>query len=98
MFHGDMDEQGTRLMSMLDFVIKRLDRVGEIVPQIESLGRRHDNYGVRDEHYDTVGAAFLWRLETGLGEAFTDEIKGAWTRVYTTLADTMRGGAQDRAA
>jgi len=88
MFHGDMDEQGTRLMSMLDFVIKRLDRVA----------RPHDNYGVRDEHYDTVGAAFLWRLETGLGEAFTDEIKGAWTRVYTTLADTMRGGAQDRAA
>jgi nitric oxide dioxygenase len=49
---------------------------------------------VRDEHYDTVGAALLWTLEKGLGPAFTPETKEAWTAVYGLLASTMQGAAK----
>jgi hypothetical protein len=59
------------------------------------LGRRHAAYGVKDEHYGTVGAALLWTLGEGLGADFTPEVKDAWTSVYGTLATTMREAARE---
>ena len=51
---------------------------------MQALGRRHAGYGVRPEHYDTVGAALLWTLEQGLGDAFTDDVRAAWAEAYGT--------------
>jgi Globin len=62
---------------------------------VEELGRRHLTYGVRQEHYATVGAAVLWTLQTGLGDAFTLEVREAWTCAYLFLSSTMQqGGCQ----
>jgi len=98
MFRGDIKEQGRKLMQMLAFAVKGLDRLHEIVPAVREMGRRHAGYGVRDEHYDTVAGALLWTLEKGLGEAFTPEVKSAWVSVYTLLAGTMKSGAMEQAA
>ena len=98
MFRGDMKEQGRKLMQMLAFSVHGLDRLQEIVPAVEEMGRRHAGYGVQDEHYDTVGSALLWTLEKGLGDAFTPEVKSAWVTVYTTLAGAMKSGAMSQAA
>ena len=57
------------------------------------LARRHLAYGVKDQHYDSVGAALLWTLEQGLGEQWTPEVKGAWSAAYGTLAGVMRAAA-----
>src|SRR5262245_42314717 len=59
MFKGDMTEQRRKLMQMLTAAVKGLDRLDQLVPVVEELGRRHVGYGVADEHYDTVGAALL---------------------------------------
>jgi hemoglobin-like flavoprotein len=67
----DMDRQRKVLMQTLTVVVKTLDRIEQLLPAVEALGRRHAGYGVRDSHYATVGAALLWTLEQGLGEAFT---------------------------
>ena len=50
-------------------------------------------YGVRRSHYATVGTALLWTLEKGLGDAFTPDVRAAWTAVYTLLAETMQRAA-----
>jgi hemoglobin-like flavoprotein len=71
MFRGDMGEQRQKLMRMLTAAVKGLDHLDRLVPVVEDLGRRHTAYGVVDAHYDTVGAALLWTLEQGLGDAFT---------------------------
>ena len=63
---------------MLTAAVKGLDRLEQLVPVVEDLGRRHAGYGVADAHYDTVGAALLWTLEKGLGQAFTPDVKDAW--------------------
>ncbi|HTE45961.1 MAG TPA: hypothetical protein VK636_11995 [Gemmatimonadaceae bacterium] len=34
-------------------------------------------------------AALLWTLATGLRDAFTDDVKAAWTTAYMTLASVM---------
>ena len=98
LFKGDMVEQGKKLMKMINTAVNALDKLETIVPAVQDLGKRHVGYGVRDEHYDTVAAALLWTLEAGLGDAFTDEVKEAWTITYTILADTMKAAAAEAAA
>lgn len=93
MFHGDMAEQRHKLAVMLNTIVTKLDRPDEMVPMAQSLARRHVRYGVKDEHYGTVGGAFLWTLSAGLGDAFTDEVKDAWITAYTTLSKVMTDAA-----
>lgn len=93
MFKGNMEEQGRKLMTVINFAVNGLDRIEAIVPAVQDLGKRHVAYGVKDKDYDTVGAALLWTLEQGLGAEFTAEVKAAWTAVYGVLATTMKQAA-----
>ena len=88
----DMAAQRKILMQTLTVVVKSLDKLDQIVPAVQALGRRHAGYGVRESHYATVGEALLWTLQKGLGQAFTPEIRGAWARMYNILATTMKMG------
>lgn len=89
LFKGDMKAQGLKLMTMIAAAVRGLDDIEKLVPVLRQLGARHGNYGVKDSDYDTVGGALLWTLERGLGTAFTNEVKAAWTAVYGVLAKTM---------
>lgn len=93
LFSGDMEEQGKKLMTMLGTAVAGLRNLEAIVPAVEALGKRHVSYGVEAAHYDTVGAALIWTLSQGLGEAFTDEVEAAWVETYSTLATTMKAAA-----
>lgn len=86
----DMAQQRKKLLQILGTAVASLDRLDALVPVVEDLGRRHANYGVKDEHYDSVGAALLWTLEQGLGTAWTPEVKAAWTDTYVLLSNVMR--------
>lgn len=104
LFGEDLAPQKRKLIAMLKFVVKSLDWSEEswresvsededLFLVVLALGRRHaELYGVPDESYDVVGAALLWTLDYGLGEAFTIETRDAWTRVYGLLAQTMKMG------
>lgn len=96
LFKTDLREQGKKLMQMIGVAVNGLDRLDDLVPAVQSLGKRHAGYGVTDAHYETVGGALLWTLEKGLGPAFTPDVKAAWVTVYTLLATTMKAGAQAR--
>ncbi|MEO0447452.1 MAG: globin family protein [Verrucomicrobiota bacterium] len=96
--NSDMKEQGKKLMTMITAAVKGLDTLGELVPAVQALGKRHVGYGVKAEHYDTVGAALLDTLERGLGDDFTPETKEAWTITYTTLATVMKEASYGEAA
>ena len=90
MFRGDMKEQGKKLMTMIATAVNSLSNLEAIVPAVQDLGRRHAGYGVTDEMYDTVGSALIETLAAGLGEAFTEEVKGAWIETYVLLSTTMK--------
>jgi hemoglobin-like flavoprotein len=95
MFTGDIQEQGRKLMTTLKVVVNGLTRLEQLVPAVQSLGRRHAGYVVQDQHYDTVAAALLWTLGQGLGDAFTPEVAAAWATAYAVLADTMKAAAAE---
>lgn len=94
LFLGDMREQGQKVMAMISYTVNGLTRLQVLLPAIRALGRRHATYGVRPEHYYTVGAALLWTLEQRLGAAFTPEVREAWVAAYSVLANTMRDAAE----
>lgn len=94
-FKGDMKEQGKKLMTTISLAVNSLDHLEELLPVVAGLGRRHVNYSVKDQDYDTVGEALLWTLGQGLGDTFDDAHKAAWTETYTTLANVMKKAAAE---
>lgn len=89
LFKGDMKEQGRKLMAMINTVVVNLDKIGDLVPAVQDLGKRHAGYGVQPSHYATVGGALLWTLGAGLGDAFTPDAKAAWGEAYGVLSSVM---------
>jgi len=98
MFKGDMAAQGRMLMSVLGTAVAGLRNLETLAPVVRQLGARHVGYGVKTEHYATVGAALLWTLQIGLKEKFTPEVREAWATAYDLLADVMQLGAMDKTA
>ena len=97
MFKSDLKTQGEKLMSTLKLVVVGLDNPEKVVPAVQSLGKRHADYGVEPQHYETVGAALLWTLEKGLGDAFTPEVEDAWKNAITLLSGLMQEAASEPA-
>lgn len=89
LFRGDMKSQGAKLMAAIGAVVKSLDRLETMLDDLRALARRHVGYGVRDEHYASVGTALLWTLEQGLGPDFTPPVREAWATAYGLLSSAM---------
>jgi hemoglobin-like flavoprotein len=78
--------------------VRGLDRLDGLIPALEALGRRHTIYGVRDEHYATVGDALLWTLEQRLGDDCTPAVREAWAIAYGTLTEMMQAATPQAVA
>lgn len=98
LFVGDIKEQGSKLMSMITIVVNGLMDLEPLLPTVRALGARHAGYGVKPEHYDTVGDALLWTLAQGLGDDFTDDVRQAWADAYGLLSSTMIQASLPKAA
>jgi hemoglobin-like flavoprotein len=97
LFKGDIVRQGQMLMSMIGAAVAGLRNLDTLAPVVRQLGARHVGYGVRNEHYATVGSALLWTLEQGLGPKFTLDTKLAWAEAYALLSSVMQAGAAEAA-
>ena len=91
----DMAKQGAMLMAALGFVVQGLDRAESILPVVQDLARRHVGYGVQERHYPIVGQALIDTLATGLGQAFTPQVREAWQAAYGLLAGVMIAAARE---
>ncbi len=94
LFHSDMAEQG---LAVVKAAVTGLDRLQDLVPALQTLGVQNKQSGVQDPHYLTIAEALLWTLEQELGDGFTDEVREAWTAVYSVLAATMIEAAAEAA-
>jgi nitric oxide dioxygenase len=96
LFRGAIDEQGRMFMSMLTVAVNGLTAFESLEPALRELAIRHAGYGVRREHYVSVGASLVWILERSLGDDFTDEVRRAWLTVYDALSRVMIEAAYGR--
>jgi methyl-accepting chemotaxis protein len=93
LFKTDIELQAAKLMDMLSSALSLMEKPEELNETLEELGARHVGYGVRTEHYETVGEALLAMLSTVLGKDFTADTRRAWTELYQFIAATMLRGA-----
>jgi hemoglobin-like flavoprotein len=98
LFPDDLDLQRSRLAQMLAAAVKGLDRLEQLIPVVQDLGRRHVKYGLNESHYATAGAALMWTLKKSLRGAFTLELQDAWATMYELLATTMKNAMRAETA
>ena len=89
LFPEDVTEQSKKLTMMLNYVVVKLHKLGDIINEVKSLAIRHVKYGAKPEHYPVVGAALLWTLEKGLDKGWNPQLAEAWTVCYGTLSGAM---------
>jgi hemoglobin-like flavoprotein len=89
LFPDDLALQKKKLMVMLGTAVNGLSHLDALLPAVHALGERHGGYGVQAEHFAPVGAALLWTLKQGLGEAFTPAVEEAWATAYGVLSRAM---------
>ena len=87
--HTDMTLQGNKLMAALGSVVGSLQAPDPMLEAVRAMALRHFAYGVRDAHYASVGAALLWTLEAGLGDAWTPDLARSWAEAYRLLSSVM---------
>jgi len=86
LFKGDIDAQAIKLMQMVGTAVSALRKPNLLNDAVGALGKRHVGYGVKAEHYTTVGEALLYAIKTQLKDGFTSDVESAWRAVYGELA------------
>ncbi len=90
MFSDDVGRQGKKLIDTVGLAVYALRSPGGPGAVLATLGRAHAaKHGVLPHHFEPVGRALLATLEKSLGDAFTPEMKSAWTRFYGVMSDAM---------
>jgi nitric oxide dioxygenase len=92
MFADDIAPQAARTIDAVSTLVDQLDDPERVTALLTGLGARHARYGVRPEHFPVVGAALLWTLEQGLGDAFSADVRDAWSALWAIVAATMLAG------
>jgi methyl-accepting chemotaxis protein len=89
LFKPDISEQANKLVTILGYVVAKLNRMEELLPEVQKLGARHNKYGTEPAHYEVVGQCLIATLKEGLGTAWTAEVQNAWITAYNTLKNVM---------
>ena len=93
LFHNDLAVQGRKLMDMLTSVVDSLDDFQPMRSRLAELGRKHVEYGVRKEQYDTLTTALLWSIGQALGASFDVPTSDAWRLAINAICTAMKAGA-----
>lgn len=89
LFKPDISEQANKLVTILGYVVSKLNRMDELLPEVQQLGIRHHQYGAQPTDYEVVGQCLMETLKEGLGNQWTPEVQNAWITAYHTLKNVM---------
>src|SRR4051794_10041447 len=73
LFPASLDTRSDRLFAALLRLAEQLDRIDDLVPVLEQLGRDHRKYGVRPSHHDAVRQAMVGALRDHAGRSWRPE-------------------------
>ena len=89
LFKEDISGQANKLVTILGYVVSKLNHMNELLPAVKQLGVRHNGYGAEPFHYEVVGQCLIATLKEGIGDEWTPEIQDAWITAYNTLKNVM---------
>lgn len=88
------ETQGKMLTGALVAVVDHLEDAPWLTEQLEALGAKHLDYGVRDEMYAWVGECLLAAMAEVAADAWTDEVEQAWIDAYGAIQAIALEGAR----
>jgi len=94
LFTSDLDKQQLKLMDAIAAIVGALDQREMFQSIISHTGRKHAEFGVREEDFVAFGDALLWGLQQQLGQAFTPELRQAWVVLYDAVQSEMMRAAR----
>jgi len=91
--HVDMEKQQKALLGALALVMKSLRSPEVLMPTLKQLGKKHEGYGTKPEHYDAVRLTLVEVMKEMAGKAFTPKVAKAWDDALQTISNVMTGTA-----
>ena len=98
--NADMKQQEASLVAALGVVISSLKKAdhGQLAAVLQTLGQRHEGYGVTREQYWMVGNVLLQTFSEFFGNRWTAELNDAWTDAYQAVVGLMQPIAEPSGA
>lgn len=90
---ADMENQKNALVGSLAFIISHLDSPENLQKYLRSMGSRHVNYGVQDQHYAMIGQSLIKTFTEAFGDSWTPALAEQWTIAIGAIAQGMKEGA-----
>jgi len=88
-------EQQRKLLTALSLVVKSLRNPTALTDTLRKLGKRHQNYGAVEAHYEAVARTLLDVLKEFGGTAWTKKVHQAWDDALNIIAETMLDAYDD---
>lgn len=88
-----LTRQERMLTDALAAVLEHLEDGPWLEETLFALGKKHVQYGVRDEMYDWVGECLLAALAEAAADQWTAQHAAAWTAAFLAIRDFMLAGA-----
>ena len=85
----ELQDHSGKVCRVFDKIIENLDRIQNLIPSLEKLGKDHVPFKVEPEHYAAFGAAFLRTIEDKLGLEFTVDVRKNWEILFTIVQSSM---------
>ncbi|MEM6972712.1 MAG: globin domain-containing protein [Pseudomonadota bacterium] len=76
-------------MHWLGVIVTRLDKPEALETELRDIAGRLVARGLTPADYDRAGEALLWTVEMGLGDAFDDATRDAWSKAYALMSEVM---------
>jgi len=88
-FLNEINVHSDKLATIIQIAVISVRNLDALNPMLKLLGSEYRSYGARSQYYEIFGDVLLWTLEQNLGDAYTDEVNGAWATLYGILSEMM---------
>lgn len=97
LFTREIHLQAQKFSDTLKWLVAHLDHPEELSREVRALGARHRGYGVKIDHYASLGSALIWMFQHALGDHFTPEMEDAWVELYAFISLEAERGSREAA-
>ena len=91
----DLKFHASKVVKTVGKAVGNIENLEPLFPTLKTYGKNHVEKGVTADMYPVVGQALLDTLKDGLGDDFTQEVKSAWTTLFTIISETMVAGSKE---
>jgi hemoglobin-like flavoprotein len=89
-----IDEQYKMFSQSIAVVVRKVDDHEFLKTYLQSLGKRHQLYGVVEEHYDILGQVLMYTLKDVLADHWSKEVEDVWREAYALIKRDMLSGCE----